>query len=381
MDQERKDLGGTLYKNPDSQEEEEEEEEEERERHVLTLQSALEGTLHRADALDHQVQRLCIESKRLDENNENLQALKREQELKCRELEALTKHSLLEKEIASLKMSLEIILEKLKLSDSEQERLHKKLKYIEFSLQKSIHEWDALNADHANEGAAFKMQNVAKECQIQELMEQVQEKTIQSKQLRQIKASRNSLTEKLHGQQSQLRSTENELETVKLELAGKKVELENEKLAKPTMIQALNANAMKLRNQRGRLSGSTMALDGHKMAIGNERLANWLHWVEGDQLRLEAGEAVRDMLTRDSLDVANNVQRKLGPIDVPAQLFLEDKMELLKQLKVAGLIGMVGDGINDAPVLGATDVGIVMGVAGTVIAMETVDIALMTNDL
>ncbi|MCO5576032.1 hypothetical protein L7F22_029839 [Adiantum nelumboides] len=183
---------------------------EERERHVLTLQSALEGTLQRADALDHQVQRLCIESKRLHKNNEKLQYLRREQELKCRELEAMTKQSLLEKEIASLKMSLEIILEKLKLSDSEQERLHIKLKDIKFSLQKSIREWDALNADHANEVAAFRMQNAANECKIQELMEQVQEKALQSEQLCQMEASRNSLAKKLHGQQSQLRSTKHE---------------------------------------------------------------------------------------------------------------------------------------------------------------------------
>ncbi|MCO5595632.1 hypothetical protein L7F22_049677 [Adiantum nelumboides] len=87
------------------------------------------------------------------------------------------------------------------------------------------------------------------------------------------------------------------------------------------------------------------------------------------------------MLTGDSLDVANNVQRKLGPIDVPAQLFPEDKVELLKQLKTAGLTGMVGDGINDALALAAADVRIAMGVAGTAIAMETADIALMTNDL
>ncbi|MCO5575779.1 hypothetical protein L7F22_029584 [Adiantum nelumboides] len=87
------------------------------------------------------------------------------------------------------------------------------------------------------------------------------------------------------------------------------------------------------------------------------------------------------MLTGDSLDVANNVQRKLGPIDVPAQLFPEDKVELLKQLKAAGLTSMVGDGINDAPTLAAVDVGIAMGVAGIAIAMETADIALMTNDL
>ncbi|MCO5557499.1 hypothetical protein L7F22_011064 [Adiantum nelumboides] len=134
---------------------------------------------------------------------------------------------------------------------------------------------------HPKDQEPFRMQNAANECQIQELMEQVQEKTLQSEQLCQMEASRNSLAEKLHGQQSQLRSTKNELETMKLELAGKKVELENEKLAKPTMIQALNANAVKLKNQRGRLSSFATALDCHKMAV-NECLANRLHCVEGD---------------------------------------------------------------------------------------------------
>ncbi|MCO5552400.1 hypothetical protein L7F22_005911 [Adiantum nelumboides] len=200
-------------------------------------------------------------------------------------------------------------------------------------LPSNPNKWDALNADYADKVAAFRMQNAANECQIQELMEQVQEKTLQSEQLRQIEASHNSLVENLHGRQSQLRSTENKLETVKYELAGKKVELGNEKLAKPTMIQALNANAVKLKNQRG------------------------------DQLQSESRVAVRDMLTGDSMDMANNIQRKLGPIDVPAQLFPEDKVELLKQLKAVGLTGMVGDRINDAPTLAAVDVGIAMGVA------------------
>eukprot|EP00250_Pteridium_aquilinum_P004661 c14868_g2_i2 orf=280-1257(+) len=165
-------------------------------------------------------------------------------------------------------------------------------------------------------------------------------------------------------------------------------------------------------------------VDGHEICVGNERLANRMQWVEaavsessvleswksqglticwvgvdgkpvlilsaGDQLRPEAREAVKDMrdlglrvvmLTGDSMAVANTVQRKLGQIDVHAQLFPEDKVELVKQLKTVGLTGMVGDGINDAPALVAADVGIAMGVAGSAIAMETADIALMTNDL
>ncbi|MCO5587261.1 hypothetical protein L7F22_041208 [Adiantum nelumboides] len=170
--------------------------------------------------------------------------------------------------------------------------------------------------------------------------------------------------------------------------------------------------------------GVSGIVDGHEIVIGNERLADRLHrregelsepslleiwksqglticWVgvdgklelilgAGDQLRKEAAEAVREMkdlglhiamLTGDSLTTANTVNRKLGQIEVYARLLPEDKVEVIKQLKKIGVTGMVGDGINDAPALAAADVGIAMGVAGTAIAMETADIALMTNDL
>ena len=72
---------------------------------------------------------------------------------------------------------------------------------------------------------------------------------------------------------------------------------------------------------------------------------------------------------------------QLGEIDVHARCLPEQKVEVIQQLKAIGRTGMVGDGINDAPALAAADVGIAMGVAGTAIAMETADIALMTNDL
>ena len=72
---------------------------------------------------------------------------------------------------------------------------------------------------------------------------------------------------------------------------------------------------------------------------------------------------------------------QLGEIDVYARCLPEHKVELIQKLKAMGRTGMVGDGINDAPALAAADVGIAMGVAGTAIAMETADIALMTNDL
>lgn len=72
---------------------------------------------------------------------------------------------------------------------------------------------------------------------------------------------------------------------------------------------------------------------------------------------------------------------QIGEIDVFAELLPEDKVRIVQELKEHGIIAMVGDGINDAPALAAADLGIAMGVAGSAVAMETADVALMTNDL
>lgn len=87
------------------------------------------------------------------------------------------------------------------------------------------------------------------------------------------------------------------------------------------------------------------------------------------------------MLTGDSEAVANRIGKELG-IRYEANLLPEEKVLRVKEWKKQGqTVAMVGDGVNDAPALAAADVGIAMGAAGTDIAIETADIALMTDEL
>jgi len=88
------------------------------------------------------------------------------------------------------------------------------------------------------------------------------------------------------------------------------------------------------------------------------------------------------MLTGDHRSVAEAVGRLVGADEVRADLLPEDKVAAMDQLRrVHGEVGMVGDGVNDAPALARATVGIAMGAAGTAVANEAADIALMGDDI
>jgi len=88
------------------------------------------------------------------------------------------------------------------------------------------------------------------------------------------------------------------------------------------------------------------------------------------------------MLTGDNKTVAKAVAQEIGVDDFQAELLPEQKLRYVENLQKQGyLVGMIGDGINDAPALALADVGIAMGAAGTDVAVETADVTLMNDDL
>ncbi|MFN2322859.1 MAG: heavy metal translocating P-type ATPase [Trueperaceae bacterium] len=107
------------------------------------------------------------------------------------------------------------------------------------------------------------------------------------------------------------------------------------------------------------------------------------HAREGlDALRRE-GLTRLAVLTGDHVNVARAVADDLGlSVDqVHADLLPEDKVDRLRALKANGTVAFVGDGVNDAAALATADVGIAMGVAGSDVALETADVALLSDDL
>ena len=88
------------------------------------------------------------------------------------------------------------------------------------------------------------------------------------------------------------------------------------------------------------------------------------------------------MLTGDHDAAARATGSQVGVDDVRSAQLPQDKVTAVEELRHAhGAIAMVGDGVNDAPALAAADVGIVMGAMGSDAALETADIALMTDEL
>ena len=164
--------------------------------------------------------------------------------------------------------------------------------------------------------------------------------------------------------------------------------------------------------------GVIARVDGTEVAAGNDKLMNQLgvpyinchsvgtiihmavngtyagHIVISDVVKPHSKEAVQAlkaagvrqtvMLTGDARKVADQVASELGLDSVYSELLPEDKVnkveELLKSKPENAKLAFVGDGINDAPVLGRADIGIAMGAMGSDAAIEAADVVLMDDD-
>lgn len=136
--------------------------------------------------------------------------------------------------------------------------------------------------------------------------------------------------------------------------------------------------------QQGRTAVVLLALDaaGAASALAIFAIA--------DTVRPESREAVVQlqalglrtvMLTGDNRHTANAIAREVGIDDVRSELLPTDKLAAVQVLADGGVpVGMVGDGINDAPALAKADIGFAMAAAGTDTAIETADVALMDDD-
>ena len=127
------------------------------------------------------------------------------------------------------------------------------------------------------------------------------------------------------------------------------------------------------------------------VAIGNESHVCGLIAL-ADEVRPESTAVIRTlrqigiehlvMLTGDNQATAEAIARQTGIDEVHAELLPADKMAVVESLVARyGSVAMVGDGVNDAPAMGLASMGIAMGAIGSDVAIETADVALMTDDL
>ena len=124
--------------------------------------------------------------------------------------------------------------------------------------------------------------------------------------------------------------------------------------------------------------------------VGNDKNVIGLITVS-DKIRQNASEVISDlkdngietiMLTGDNKMAAHKVAEEIGIQHVFSNLLPEDKLNILDTIRNKfGDVAMVGDGINDAPALARANIGIAMGAAGSDVAIETADVALMQDDI
>ena len=128
-------------------------------------------------------------------------------------------------------------------------------------------------------------------------------------------------------------------------------------------------------------SGAYVAVDGR--LVGAFVLVDPVRAAAREAIELLRANGVQRvvMLTGDQPETAKSVAESIGLDEYQAGLLPSEKHARIMQLRAAGPVLMVGDGVNDAPALAAADIGVAMGAAGSDAALETADVALMSDEL
>ncbi|SOC35658.1 Cu+-exporting ATPase [Rhizobium subbaraonis] len=147
--------------------------------------------------------------------------------------------------------------------------------------------------------------------------------------------------------------------------------------------ERIDVSSMTHKAEELRDDGATvifMAMDGH--VAGLFAIADPIKATTPDAVKALVDAGIRVvMLTGDNKTTAHAVARRLGISEVEAEVLPEDKSKIVSRLRSEGrIVGMAGDGVNDAPALAAADVGIAMG-TGTDVAIESAGVTLLKGDL
>lgn len=135
---------------------------------------------------------------------------------------------------------------------------------------------------------------------------------------------------------------------------------------------------------------SALADNGFTPLVFASSKAVLAYFGVADSIKENAPEVIKDlkalgiktiMLTGDNEKTARSISQKVGVDKTKGNLLPADKQALVDSIAKREVVGMVGDGINDAPALARADIGFAMGAAGTDTAIETADVALMDDDL
>lgn len=168
---------------------------------------------------------------------------------------------------------------------------------------------------------------------------------------------------------------------VRGEIAGQRCQLGNDRLARE---HGHGSPELSARVQALEAQGKTVVvLTGEAGVLALFGVTDTLKESSREAIAELQGLGVRTlMLTGDNEVAARAVGVQVGIDEVLGGLLPEDKLRAIEtRLSSQGAVGMVGDGINDAPALARADIGFAMGAAGTATAIETADVALMDDDL